>query len=316
MSVGGRLSRWLLLEGDRNAVALVVVAFLFGTLLALHAVGVVALADPDSVGSVAGSLIPGLFTFISIVLAINQLVLSQEFGSADEIRERLAEVQKFRREVETAADSEPSPVVPTAFLRMLVGTLDAHGRDLADAAAVVEDSDRRTAVEAFARDIVDATAVANDTLASENAGRFNAVLSVLTYPDAEQIRRVREFRTGPDLPGEVAATLDRILETLELFHVARTHFRTTYTQRVLARLSRHLLYVGVPGILAAMVLVLAGAIGDDGLGRHPVAVATLLSIALSPLAVLFAYVLRIATVSERTVAVGPFVSRPDRVSEE
>lgn len=99
---------------------------------------------------------------------------------------------------------------------------------------------------------------------------------------------------------------------LELFSVARTQFRTTYTQRVLARLSRELLYVGIPALVVVIVLGLIptspGLLASEQ--ARLVTVSALLSVAISPLAVLSAYLLRVAAVSERTIAVGPFVSRP------
>jgi len=94
-------------------------------------------------------------------------------------------------------------------------------------------------------------------------------------------------------------------------------FRTTYTQRVLARLSRQLLYVGIPALIVVVVLALLPESQPLVPGQiRIVTLCTMLTIGLSPLSVLAAYLLRIATISERTVSPGPFVSRPGSAQNE
>jgi len=104
-----------------------------------------------------------------------------------------------------------------------------------------------------------------------------------------------------------------VTEAIELFGVARVQCRTTYTQRTLARLSRQLQYVGLPALLVVLVLGLLNPSSIFHLSEVLVVilVSILFAIALLPLALLSSYLLRIAIISERTIAVGPFVSRPN-----
>lgn len=305
-----RARRWLLLTGDRNVVTGAITAAVFLVLLALGYGGLVDLGDDAAVRTAAGGTIPGLFTFLSVVLAINQLVLTQEFGSADEVRERIAEIRDFRRDVESLAGTEPSPIDPTGFLSLVV-------RSVGDVAAALEraaeDAEGEADLASFAADV---RGEVDETLADlerTDVGRVGAILPVLQYPESRQLYEVRRLRSahGGELSAETDRTVERLTAALALFGVARTHFRTNYTQRVLARLSRLLLYVGVPGLVAAVVLALTGAPDAVPPDLRAAVVSLLLAVALAPLALLSSYILRVAVVSEQTIAVGPFVSRPE-----
>ncbi|WP_226021753.1 hypothetical protein [Halomicrobium salinisoli] len=307
-----RVRRWLLLTGNRHVVAAAIAVAVLLLLLALGYGGLVDFADEGGIRTAAGGTIPGLFTFLSIVLAINQLVLTQEFGSADEIRGRLDDIRAFRHDVEDMAGTAPSPVEPTGFLRLVVRTVGEAAAAL-EAAVAADGDEGEAALAAFAAAVQADVDDALNSLDQTDAGRINAILPVLQYPESRQLYEVRRLRSahGDELSTETQAAVDGLVEALALFSVARTHFRTNYTQRVLARLSRLLLYVGVPGLVAAIVLSLAGVPEAVPAGLRIAAVSSLLTVALAPLAVLSSYILRVAAVSERTIAVGPFVSRPE-----
>ena len=306
---------WLLLEGDRYAVAATLSLGVFLFLYGSGYVGLITVTEPAAVRGAAGGMIPGLFTFLSIVLAINQLVLSQEYGSADEVRTRIEDIRAFRQDLEASADTAPSPVNPTDFLSLVVRTIETKTETLADSARSVADADARESIGDVAESLGAEADQSNDALEARDQGRVNALLPVLEFPYSHYLYEVRELQEdyGDDLPTETQQVLADLIDVLEFFSVARTHFRTTYTQRVLAQLSRILLYVGIPGLLAAITLNMLPTTSELVLLERYrlLLVSVLFTVAFSPLAVLFAYLLRIATVSERTISVGPFVSRPD-----
>lgn len=305
---------WLLLEGERYVVAATLSLGVFLFLFGAGSAGFITVTEPGAVRGAAGGMIPGLFTFLSIVLAINQLVLSQEYGSADEVRTRIDEIRAFRQDLEASADTAPSPVNPTEFLSLVVRTIEAKAEALADSGRIVADADARESIGDVAESLRAEAARSNDALEARDRGRVNALLPVLEFPYSQHLYDVRELQEdhGDDLPTETRRVLAELIDVLEFFSVARTHFRTTYTQRVLAQLSRILLYVGIPALLAAITLNMLPTTSEPALfDRHRLLlVSVLFTVAFSPLAVLFAYLLRIATVSERTISVGPFVSRP------
>lgn len=307
------VTRWVLVGGSRHGVAALLLIGTFLSFVWLGDAGVIGVEDPAAVRGVAGGFIPGLIAFLSIVLGINQLVLSQEFGSAAEIRRRIDGVRKYRHDVEEMAGAGPSPVLPTEFITFVARTIEDEAAALDGSVGPEADPEVREAVRAYARMVRDDAGRALRSLDRARPGRINALLSVLEYDDSYQLFEGRRLQRahGGRLPSETRRTLSDLIETLELFDVARTQFRTTYTQRALARLSRKLLYVGLPALVAVIILGLARPSFLPQTGRaRLVVVSALLSVGLSPLAVLSAYLLRIATVSERTVAAGPFVSRP------
>lgn len=304
------LRRWVLLEGDRNTLAFALVGAVFVLLFTAGVFGWLDHGRPGAVDTVAGGLVPGLFAFLSIVLAINQLVLSQEFGSAAEIRERVARVRAFRRDVEETAEEAPSPVVPAAFLNLIVDAIGDEAQRLADRGSHQE-AQPADQLERLGEAVEAETQRARTQLSDRNTGRVSAILSVLGFEDAVHLHEARRIldEHRDELAAETARSLERLVDLLAMFSVARTHFRTTYTQRVLARLSRLLLYVGVPAIGAAFVLgLLPETLGPE---LRVLVVSILLALAFAPVAVLSSYVLRIASVSERTLAAGPFESRPE-----
>lgn len=312
-----RFTRWVLINGNRNVVAGLLVLTTFFSLLLLGQTGIIRLEDHEAVRGIAGGFIPGLIAFLSIVLAINQLVLSQEFGSAGEVRSRVQEVREYRHDVEEIAGTGPSPVLPTGFLSFVVQTIKVEATALKESVGPETDPNIREAIETYAGTVTDEANQAHKSLKQVRPGRINALLPVLEYNDSRQLLEARRLRHESEeaLPPETQHALSSLMEALELFSVARIQFRTTYTQRVLARLSRQLLYVGLPALFAVLVLGLLNTspsfyVSGDA---RAVLVSALLSTAFTPLAVLSAYLLRVATISERTIAVGPFVSRPRTV---
>lgn len=311
--------QWVLLDGDRLVVAGLLLLGTFLLLALLGLLGVVDLQNEDAVRGVAGGFIPGLIAFLSIVLAINQLVLSQEFGSADEIRDRIESIREYRHDVEEIAGTGPSPVLPSGFLSFVLQTIRYEARELEERTGPGTDSASES-IETYARTVIDESSHALESIERLQQGRFNALLPVLEYKDSYQLYEARRLQRDHEdaLSAEAQHSIDRLIETLELFSIARTQFRSTYTQRVLARLSRMLLYVGIPALIVVILLALIPA-PSETLAFEPVRVVTvsaLLTVGLSPLFVLSTYLLRVATVSEWTVSAGPFASRPSVVQEE
>lgn len=309
-----RVTQWILMDGNRHAVAGLFTLVSFFVLLSLGFVGLIRLTDQAAVRGIAGGFIPGLIAFLSIVLAINLLVLSQEFGSAGEVRNRITQVQEYRHDVEETADSGPSPVLPTGFLSFVIQTIEAKATTLEESVGSETDPYVREAVREYSKRVTDEARDTRQSLEQVRPGRINALLPVLEYPDSRQLFQARRLNLDlqEGLPQDTQRALSDVTEAIELFSVARVQFRTTYTQRVLARLSRQLQYVGLPALLVVLVLGLLNPSSIFHLSEALVMilVSALFAIALSPLAILSAYLLRIAIISERTIAVGPFVSRP------
>ena len=129
--------------------------------------------------------------------------------------------------------------------------------------------------------------------------------------EARRLAREHEAVLG----GEARQAVDDLIEVLEFFGPAREHFKTLYFQWELINLSRAMLYAAVPALVvtASMILYVDGAatvVGSTaGVDNLVWVVAGASAVALVPFLVLVSYVLRIATVAKRTLAIGPFVLR-------
>lgn len=94
------LEEWFLLEGDRRTVALVALGLLSVFVVGPFAVGAVPLLNVQSLFYVFSALLGGNVTLITVVVSINQLLLSHELKDPGELRSQIDEVIEYRRNVE------------------------------------------------------------------------------------------------------------------------------------------------------------------------------------------------------------------------
>ncbi|WP_331234905.1 hypothetical protein [Natronorarus salvus] len=320
LEVGG-LSRWLFLTGDRHYLSALLLALVFAVSLLLIYAGTITPAEEGGITDLSASLIGGMLPFITVVLAINQLILSEEFGTAGTFFERLDETRDFRRTIEDHTGSRPSPVDPAEFLRTLI---EAKRRAALGMQNVCRAESRsvQAAVDEYVSSTASVDADAIDTLGEATFGTFAVIAVILDYNDPWQLQVVRRIREDyrHDLTEPMDRQADRVEDLLRDIHIARQYFKTVYMQQELADLSKILLYVGFPTLLGGAFVVLAY---DNllALGLHPWVYAAVVALTItalfSPFAVLLFYVLRIATIARRTAAdFGPFVLQKELPSED
>ncbi|WP_233738005.1 hypothetical protein [Halocatena pleomorpha] len=141
---------------------------------------------------------------------------------------------------------------------------------------------------------------------------FNVLSTTLTTNYARQINHTRRIRSQYEdhLSETTIDALDRLIDRLQEIDIARQYFKTIYLQEELSSVSRLLLYAGLPAetVAIAFLIVLTStpAVTDSVLYflAFPLAV----TIGLLPLALLFSYIIRIATVTQRTAATIPFTT--------
>ena len=312
---------YLLLGADRWAVSGLLSAALFASLVAAG------LAHPtpagtlltrgDPVETLFQALTTGIITAVTLVLTLSQLVLSQELGAAGDQRERMTGALSFREDAADAIGTPISPAEPSAFLRSLV-------RATGEQASAVEETLDPEGLGADLTDLLgtyldsvtgNADAVA-EQLAGANFGEFDVLKAALNYNYSWKLyagRRIGEAYAD-QLPAETLKRLDCLTETLELFGPAREHFKTLYFQWELSNLSRMLLYVSIPALavtIGSLLFLDPQAFTGLTLGVPNslwlVAAATTLS--LVPFTLLLSYILRIVTITKRTLSIGPFMLR-------
>ncbi|MFC6769016.1 hypothetical protein ACFQE6_29580, partial [Natrinema soli] len=154
-----------------------------------------------------------------------------------------------------------------------------------------------------------------EDLSSRLTGGTESVFAVVLptidhdYAGAANEARRLEHRFDEELPARASSLLSELRELFVIADATRQYFTTIYLQRELARLSRLITYSGTAAILLSTLVIMIYASGYPPVafeGWLLVLVSAALAVAFSPLAVLFAYVVRISAVLKRTSAPGAF----------
>jgi hypothetical protein len=316
-----RVKLWLLLDADRYLVAGLP---LLAVALALVVLGAVdpaplraAASSKDPIETLFQALTTAIITGVTLVVSLNQLVLSQELGPLGDQRERMEGTIEFRHDVAEALDVPASPPEPSAFLRSLVDGIGNRARRLGDLVESCENEEAVERVTAFSNSLAENADAVTDTLEGEQFGTFDVLSAALNFNYSWKIYEAQRLRGEYEeaLPEEALDTLDALVETLRFFGPAREHVKTLYFQWELVNLSRGILLSAVP----ALVVSIGGVLYLDnpatitgtvlGIDALIVVVVAATAVSLVPFMLLLAYVLRIATVAKRTLSIGPFILR-------
>ncbi len=315
---------WVVLDADRRAVAGGLLAVLFcsmvvtGSLLPTPAYALLTDGDPHE--TLFNALVAATITGVTLVLTLSQLVLSQEFGAAGDQRERMEGALSFREDAADAAGMDVAPAEPSAFLRGLVEATREQADALADA---TPDGEAADAVDTYVDNLTENAHAVASQLDGAQFGEFDVVWAALNYNYSWKIYAGERLRVehGDALGEDANAALDDLLETLKLFGPAREHFKTLYFQWELSDLSRTLLYAAVPALgvaVAALLFFEPSAYPGHvaGVNHALLVVSAAATVAVLPFALLLSYILRIVTVTKRTLSIGPFVLRETERSGE
>jgi hypothetical protein len=309
--VGSQWLRWFLLRGDRLVFTGVISLCVFVISYALIRANLLEIGGSSTMSSLLDGAIAGLLTVITVALSINQLVLSRMFGSPDELRDRLAGATDFRRTVERAADEPTSRVEPIEFFAMIADTLRARSARLSDTATDA-DGDLRGVLEERSVELGEYADRIDATLEASGMRMTNVISGLSADEYARSLAATHRLQNGyaDRLPDRTRAELDTIIDLLEALAISRQYFKTATVQQELARLSRYIVYVGVSAIVFGFLLILVYTTESRtmvGPQYLPVLVSFGIALMTAPITVLSSYMLRIATIAEYAVSVGPFL---------
>ncbi|WP_254545953.1 hypothetical protein [Halomarina pelagica] len=317
---------WVLMDAPRWIVAGGVIAAVFLSLTAFSVLGLsplrVIVREHNATWWLFSPMIGAIVTGVTLVVTINQLVVSQELGPLGDQRERMQGAMDFREDVRMLLDTEISPPEPSAFLGAIVDGIQTYANRLEESVADGDD-DLREHTDEYVDSLTDHAAVVGNKLEDTQFGTFNVLFAALDFNyswkiyEAQRLRRT--YRDSID--DETDEAFETLIEVLEFFGPAREHFKTLYFQWELVNLSRVILYASVPAIVVTFGMLLyvdtntftGVTLGIDDFAWVVNAAAAL---TLTPFAVLLSYILRIGTVAKRTLAIGPFILREtDRSSD-
>lgn len=315
-----RWKTWLLLDADRWLVAAVLSSIVFASIVLASVLDVApmraVIREQTALWWVFSPLIGAIVTGVTLVVTFTQLVLSQELGPLGDQRDRMEGAVEFRTDVASRLDVPTAPPEPASFLEALVGGVRAHAADLQAAADECDDEQTRQQVIEFADSLTEHSRAVSSGLEGAEFGEFDVLYSVLNFNYSWKIYEARRLRAeySDTLDEETNDEIDDVVEMLEFFGPAREHFKTLYFQWELINLSRLLLYAAVPALVVTVLVQLYVSpasftgvyFGVDGIVW---VVASATTIAFVPFFLLTAYVLRIATIAKRTLAIGPFILR-------
>lgn len=318
-----RLTRWLLLGGNRLAVSGVLVAMMFVTFLVFGLAGIVTFSKPDRMLWFLNGTINGLLTLIPIAVGINQIVLSQELGSLENLYSRVENTLDFRQRVEKTTGVNVSSPQSAEFFHDIFAALNDRADALGKASDGEIDQHLNDEIDDYAETLSQQTANASSTLENINFKIIDAFLVLLDYHDSEHFHRVRRLQNEhtDELSDETSDRLEEIQELFMELDAARQYLKTLFVQRELAELSRVLIYTGIPSILLAGLAIFTYR-DMPGLSiPRPiivVLVSATIAASLAPLAVLSSYIVRVALIAQRTAAFGPFIPREEhqRLTEQ
>ena len=315
---GINLIRWLLLEGNRYAVTGALLTATFASIILLGSLWTFEvnqiLTETQAVQVVLNTFLGGIILLVSIVVSINSIILSYDITHINTQEKQIEGMMDFQRRVGRITGTKEVPTDPNTFLKLMAETIQREVNEVVDDIEGID--------EAFAENIQDHLAQITGTtehiessVSEIGGGKFSALWIGLETDYGPMVNRSREITTQyeNDLSESGGDHFDALIEALELFATGREYFITLYYTREIAELSRTLLFVSLPAIVvtSSTILAIDAQILPDvwvfGLPPLMTFVAVSLTIALAPFIVLTAYMLRVATVAQRTAGAGPFV---------
>ncbi len=311
---------WFMLVADRWVVTtLISAAILFGVIV----FGLVAPAPPfrlltngDPLETLFQAIIGATVTGVTLVLTLSQLVLSQEQGPVGDQRERMEGAMSFRRDVEDVIQEPVSPAQPSAFLRSLVKLTRRRAQAVQEAVDDIDDENLAEQVEIYVDSVEQNADAVTSNLEGAQFGEFDVVFSALNYNYSWKLYAARRIRAEYEdvLTDPATEAFEELVDALELFGPAREHFKTLYFQWELTTLSRTILFTAIPALIVAIGMLLffeVSTITSTTFGQTDALylVALAVTVSLLPFAILLSYIMRIVTVTKRTLAIGPFVLR-------
>jgi hypothetical protein len=306
--------RWILLGGNRLAVTVMLLVFVFATIVATGTLWTFEmqqlLTETGAVQTLLNTLLSGIILLVSIVVSINSIVLSYDITSLSDQEDRIEGLVEFRYKVGQLTESGRSPTNPASFLSLMAEVIHERSERLKQ----VSGGDDQEIAEEIEEYVQEVTEVATRLSEPSGGAEFSVLWLGLDVDYGPYMERSQTLRTSYEetATNEFTSRLDELIEAFQLFATGKEYFKTLYYTEEASQLSRTLVIVSLPAILITATTILA--INAEILprvlifGLPPLLsfVAITFAVALVPFLLLTAYTLRMATVARQTAAGGPF----------
>lgn len=303
-----RVWEWLLLSGDRRVVTGLLLAIGFvqtvGIGVLLISPQSPSLASENTAIPLTSALLSGTLLLFSIVVSVNSLYVSQQQNPLGQQFGRVQSVVEFRRQLEDVIGADHVPAQPEQLLRLLSGDILERAQYLENELHTA-DLDLRRDLDVYISSLAEETGAMNRSLA-DATDTLDILLATMDYNHDRQINDLRNLRAahGDQLDDGVGRNIEEMLRLLQYFAAAREYFKTIYTRREFARLSRDLTLTTIPSI--AIVATFLHFLSD--LPDIDLLTTAVVAVAFAPFLLVSTYILRVAVISKQTQAAGQFVA--------
>jgi len=317
---GSGVGFWILVKADRWLLVSTILVIVYVALIGLSGIGFsplrTVIASANANHWIFAAFIGAIITGTSIVITINQLVLSQELGAVGDQRKRMNEAMTFRQDVEAAIQDGTSPPEPSAFLYVLLDSIEERANGLKRQIEYERDEALEETINEYADSVSRNAQSVKANLKGAEFGTFEVIWSALDFNYSWKISRARHIRSqhAESLSDETTKKMDDMIEMLAFFGPTREHFKTLYFQWELINLSRALLYIAIPAltVMGTMLMYVdAGTLPGTTLGIDNLVwlISAGFVVGIAPFVVFISFILRITTVAKRTLAIGTFILR-------
>ena len=192
-----RLCLWISLNVNRWVLTGILTVGLFIFLLILGVIDATPVRATIRAGGTPNTIfrayIGALITGVTLVVTIDQLVLSQETGPLGDQRQRMSGAMDFREAVKEVFGTT-SPPEPNAFLQGLVDAANDRATTLDERISDSGNDDLRDDVEQFVESVVGNAEVVSDELDAAQFGQYEVVRAALDFNYGIKIYRARKLR--------------------------------------------------------------------------------------------------------------------------
>jgi hypothetical protein len=312
-----RVAFWVLLTGSRWVIAGGFALLVFGLFVAGGTVKQAPLRplmqSSNMVTITFSGLVGATITSATLVVSINQLVLSQEIGSLGTIRNRMDVGTDFRQNTDELL-GETTPTDPATYLDRLIETTEHRARALRDAVAGSNDPDLREKIDVYVDDLLGNASKTREDLSGSEFGSLEVVAPAIDYDYNRKMHDVRRFKHQyrESLTPEQIERLDALLTALAMYGTARAYLNGLYIQWSLIKLSRAIIYTAVAALLVSAAVALfvdANTLTGSLFGVDTMVwlVSGAFTVAVLPFFVFAAYILRLGTLTKQTLTVEPLL---------